>query len=610
MHSMRAGLLTWGLGLFAFAAQAQMPIPSPETTRHGAGLFALHCAMCHDNPQSPRTPNRTRLAASKSADYVLRVLTRGAMREQASALSTDEKNAIAAYLTGKLAGDSGVEIDINANRCTHEAPPLAKVASSWNGWGGRGTHNLRYQPDPGLLAEAVPRLKLRWAFALFGGASSQPTVIGRRVFVPSLGGIVYSLDADSGCTYWATDVGTPVRTAISIAPLPGGGFAAYLGDANGVVHALDAESGKDLWQTVVDDHPARRLTGAPVVFRGRVYQPVSSFEESYVTDPRYACCSFRGSLVALDAATGRIVWKTYTIDETPAPIGDGHRMGPAGAAIWSAPTVDTRRGLVYAGTGNAYTELATPGADAVIAFDLRTGKKRWVKRLRAADAYVVGCESSPHVNCPRGVLGPDFDIGSSPMLVSLNAGRDLLVVTSKSGEVFGLDPARQGAIVWRTEVGRGGLLGGVEWGGASDGTRLYVTVSDHIPVRQPPMPGVSALSPTTGALIWRTPAPAPGCAWSGAPCSNSQVSAPVAIPGIVFAGSFDGHVRAYSSIDGRIAWDFDTGASFDGVNGARATGGSIDQGGQTIAGGRLFVTSGARLGQPGNALLAFSVDGK
>lgn len=607
----RSGPVVFGLLLLAAQAQGwgqALPLP-PEIERQGAELYRMHCAQCHDHSHDARIPPRIRLSTSRSPEYVLRVLNIGAMRQQASALSADEKKAVAAYLIGRLPG-SGSVVDLKANRCRHVAARLVPAGSSWNGWGGQGTHNLRYQPAPGLAPADIPRLELKWAFALPGGTSSQPTIVGGRLFVPSLAGVVFSLDADSGCTHWATDLGSPVRTAISVGALSAGKLVAYLGDVNGTVHALDAQTGRELWRTVVESHPARRLTGAPTLFEGRLYQPVSSFEETFVTDPNYVCCSSRGSLVALDAATGDILWQSYTIDESARPLpGDGHRVGPAGAAIWSAPTIDARRRSIYVGTGNAYTEPAATGANSVIAFDMRTGAKRWVKQIHARDVFVAGCEPTRHINCPRGEVGPDFDIGSSPLLVTMQDGTQLLIVTSKSGEVFGLDVEQQGRIVWQTRVGRGGLLGGIEWGGATDGIRLYVPVSDLGPGQSPSRPGLNALSLADGALLWHTAAPKPLCAW-GEPCAAALASAPIVIPGVVFAGSFDGHARAYSAADGKVLWAFDTGASFDAVNGGKATGGSIDQGGMTLAGGRLFVSSGARLGHPGNALLAFSVSGK
>ena len=250
----------------ASGARAQS-VP-PELARQGAEVYQAHCAMCHDHPQE-RIPSRAAITITKSADYVLRALTVGAMRPQASALSADEKKAVAAYLIGKLPG-SGADVDLTANRCRRAPPPLTLDGSSWNGWGGRGTTNMRYQPDPGMTAADVPKLKLKWAFAYPGGTSTPPTIVGGRLFVPSMGGVVFSLDADSGCTYWATELGSASRTAITIGKLPSGKFAAYVGDWKGEVHALDADTGKELWRVRVEDHPMVRLTGAPTLFEGRI----------------------------------------------------------------------------------------------------------------------------------------------------------------------------------------------------------------------------------------------------------------------------------------------------------------------------------------------------
>jgi polyvinyl alcohol dehydrogenase (cytochrome) len=581
----------------------------PEIAHQGAEVYQAHCSVCHDHPQD-RIPSRSRITVTRSADYVLRALTVGVMSQQASALSTEERKAVAAYLIGKLPG-TGADVDITANRCQHAPPPLTLRGSYWNGWSGRGTSNVRYPPDPGLATADVPKLKLKWAFAYPGGTSTPPAIVGGRIFVPSMGGVVYSLDAHSGCTYWATELGSASRAAMSIGKLPSGKFAAYVGDWKGEVLALDADTGKELWRARVEDHPMVRLTGAPTLSDGRLYVPVSSFEETAVSDPNYICCTFRGSVVALDAATGRILWKTYTIDQPPQPRGDKGRIGPAGAAVWSAPTIDPKRGLLYMGTGNAYTAPAAPGSDSVIALDLKTGAKRWVSQLIPDDAFIVGCASKPQANCPEGTLGPDFDVGSSPLQVRLPNGKERLIVTSKSGDVFGLDIDQQGKLLWRTKVGRGGLLGGIEWGGASDnGARIFVTVSDWgTSETDSATPGVYAVSTTSGERLWTVAAPKPACAW-GEPCSHAHFAAPIVIPGVVFAGAFDGHEYAYSVADGHILWDFDTGHSFDAVNGGKANGGSIDQGGQTIADGTLLVNSGGRNGYPGNALLAFTVDGK
>jgi polyvinyl alcohol dehydrogenase (cytochrome) len=537
------------------------------------------------------------------------------MRVQASALSADEKVAVVAYLVNAMPG-SGAEVDLRANPCGDARQPqrLTQEGPSWNSWGGRGTSNVRHYSGRGIAASNVARLTLEWAFALPGGASSPPSVQGGRLFVPSIGGAVFSLDARTGCTYWAIDVGAPARTPITIGHA-GKALAAFFGDNKGRVHAVEAETGRELWTARVETHPMTRLTGAQVLFEGRLYVPVSSFEEA--PDPKYRCCTFRGSLVALDAATGQVVWKSYTLDHPAQPLADGHKLGPSGAAIWHAPTIDVKRRLIYATTGNLYTDPPVDTSNAVVAFDLSTGAKRWVRQIHAHDVNVAGCWApAPTVgspNCPSSP-GPDFDLGGPPLLVTTSGGREHLIVPSKSGDVFGVDPDAGGAILWRTQLGRGSALGGVEWGGASDGTRVYFTIGDGSDIRLrgpatergPAKPGLNAISPSTGALLWHSPTPAPVCGW-GAPCAAAMTAAPLVMADIVFAGSSDGHERAYSSRDGRILWDFDTGRSFAAVNGGKATGGSIDHGGQVVAGDMLFVTSGGRA-RSGNALLAFTVE--
>lgn len=606
-------VLVAALAIDASPAWAQ-GVP-PEIGRRGEEVYGARCASCHENPQD-RTPTRNSITHSRSADFLLRVLNEGVMQQQASTLSQEDRVAVSAYLMNVMPG-AGATIDPNANRCRGAVRPVALDGPSWNGWGGRGTTNARYQPNPGLRAAEVSRLKVKWAFLLPGGAANQPTIARSRVFAASVAGIVYSLDGDTGCTVWAFDVGAAVRTPITLGQA-GRVIAAFFGDNKGRFWAVDARSGRLIWKVEVDPHPMIRLTGAPALFEGRLYVPVSSYEEA--PDPNYRCCAFRGSLVALDAADGRLIWKTYTIDRPAQPLADGHRRGPSGVAIWHAPTIDVKRRRIYVATGNSYTEPTVETSNAALALDLDTGARRWVTQIHKADVSVAGCvvasASASRRNCPASP-GPDFDLGGSPLLVTTRDGQDHLLITSKSGEVFGLDVEGEGKILWRTKLGRGSSLGGVQWGGASDGDRVYLSVSDGGQVRQrgpgadlgPGRPGLSAISPSTGDILWNTPTPKAVCAWVG-PCVAAQPSAPAVTPDVVFAGAWDGHLRAYASTDGRILWDFDAGRSFTSVNGGEATGGSIDLGGQVVAGGLLLVTSGARNAQPGNVLLALTVDGR
>jgi len=599
------------------AAQEQTGKDAPPD---GAKLYEQRCAVCHDKSSTDiqdRTPPKSALAR-RSPDEVIAALTTGSMKTQASGLKELEIRALAVYLTGKQ--PNGV-IDPSqlANRCQAPGGPINLKAPGWNGWG-NDYDNTHYQPKPGLKAEDVPRLKVKWAFAYPATmAIGQPTIIGNRLYVTTDSGQVICLNAQTGCAYWAINVGAPVRTAVSVGPLPAGSkakFAAYFGDERASVHAVDAETGQDLWKLKLDDHPVARITGSPVLHGDRLYVPVSSIEEAISRGDKYECCKFRGSMAALDAFTGKLIWKSYSIPEEPKPhkknTAGTQLYGPAGAAIWSAPTLDLKRGVLYAGTGNSYTDVTAGGSDAIIAFELATGKIRWVNQVLPNDNFIMNCRQPGVGNCPQNA-GPDFDFGSSPILRKLPNGKDIILAGNKAGILFALDPDNQGKKVWENKVGSGTALGGIEWGFAADATTAYVPVADPPISPSERKPGLSAIKIATGEKLWYTPAPAAKCSWGTARCNNAQSAAATLIPGVVFSGNSDGHLRAYATADGKVIWDFDTAAQpYDAVNGKQAKGGTIDAGGATIANGVVYVNSGYGriLGMPGNALLAFSVDGK
>jgi polyvinyl alcohol dehydrogenase (cytochrome) len=267
--------------------------------------------------------------------------------------------------------------------------------------------------------------------------------------------------------------------------------------------------------------------------------------------------------------------------------------------------------VIYAATGNSYTDVDTKGDDAIIAFDLETGKIKWSSQVTPKDNFLVNCWPKPTGNCPS-EPGPDVDFGSSPILRTLPNGKQVILAGQKSGVVYALDPDNKGKILWQVKVGEGGALGGVEWGHAVDEQNVYVAISDVAPIGKR-TPGLAALKIATGEKLWRVPTPKPDCAWGAEKCEAAQSAAVTGIPGVVFSGAIDGRLRAYSTKDGSIIWDFDTATKlYDTVNGVKAAGGSLDVGGPTIAGGILYVNSGYGVffGQPGNALLAFAVDGE
>ena len=587
----------------------QSPLTSPE----GEALYKQNCAVCHDDPQDRVPP--LFLIRRRSAEDVIQTLTAGSMRQQASGLSADQIRALAIHLTGKQPS-APIQEHLDANRCKDGGGPINLNGPQWNGWG-RDLNNSRYQPKPGIKPDEVPRLKVKWAFAHPGPmATGQPTIVGDRIYLTIEAGLIYCLNAKTGCTYWAINAGAAVRAAISVGPLPPGSpakFAAYFGDEKSNVHAVDAASGKPIWKTKVEDHLLSRITGAPVLYRNRLYVPVSSFEETAGRDIKYECCTFRGSIVALDAYTGKIIWKSFTVQNEPKPFkknsGGTQMHGPAGGAIWSAPTLDLKRRLIYAGTGNSYTDVATLHADAIMAFDMDTGKVKWTNQVTPKDNFLVGCRQPGVGNCPE-EAGPDYDFGSSPILHTLPNGKQVILAGQKSGVIYALDPDNRGKVVWQVKVGNGGALGGIEWGFTADQDNVYVPVADVSGAAR--KPGLTALRIATGEMLWHVPAPKVPCSWGTTRCNNSQSAAASAIPGIVFSGTADGHLRAYSTRDGSIVWDFDTAKPLDTVNGGRGKGGALDGGGPTIVNGVLYTNSGygRLIGQPGNLLLAFTVDGR
>ncbi|MBR0929636.1 PQQ-binding-like beta-propeller repeat protein [Bradyrhizobium diazoefficiens] len=586
--------------------------------QEGAALYAAHCAQCHDSEAQTRVPARSAMQAM-SFDHVLGTLTSGSMAAMTKDRSDAERRAIASFVTGKMP-TSGATADADG-RCAQPGSgfPQALDGPRWNGWGVDAGNN-RFQPADmaGLTAAQVPRLRLKWAYA-FPGASvsfAPPTIVGGMLFIGGTDRKMHALDARSGCTLWTLAIDAAVRAAISFAQLPGSDqYAIFFGDLRANAYAVNALTGALIWKTKVEEHAAARITGAPTLHAGVLYVPVSSIEEAAGSQAGYECCTFRGSVVALDAATGKTIWQAYTIPEVPHPTGKNARgtqlFGPSGAAIWSAPTIDAKRGAVYVATSNSYSNPPAATADAILAFELATGKLLWKQQATPKDAFVVACYNADKTNCPED-HGPDHDFGQSPILVTLHDGRRVLAIAQKSGVVHALDPDDGGKIMWQTRIGKGGSLGGSEWGSAADGERIYVANSDLRFKRD----GTRQLDPTQGGGLFgldlasgKVVMEVPPVACGERPQCSPALSAAVSlIPGVVFSGSVSGFLRAYAP-DGKLVWEFDTAQDFKAVNGVPAHGGAIDGPGPVIAGGMLYTNSGYGQwsGVAGNVLLAFEV---
>ena len=583
----------------------------------GESVYKARCAGCHDAPaEGSRTPPKATIA-NNTPTYIAQALIEGVMAPQARGLAPHDIASVAAYLSTRRNGglDAGA---MEAPACKDQPQPISlATGAQWNGWG-RDAAQSRYQPNPGFAAADAPKLKLKWAFAYAGSRNGQATVIGERLFLTSASGAVYALNARTGCAYWRFDIPGGSRSSPVVAKLPGKGKARHVVYVTGwterTAYALDADSGRLVWKSLADSQSEVQMTGTPALHGGVLYVPVSSAEEAIAVDDKYGCCKFRGAVAALDAASGRKLWETFVASE-PKPFkknAKGVQMyGPAGGAIWSAPTIDAKRGVLYVATGDSYTDVDFPNYDAVVAMDLKTGAIRWSNQLTKGDNYIIGCEGPlKRANCPS-PAGPDYDFGASPILHTLPGGKQVLLAGQKSSQIYALDPDAQGKVVWQQRLSRGGPLGGVEFGPAADADTFYVAIAD-IFTPAAPARGLFAFRAADGQQLWSTPSPKVACPWKNVFCAGALSQAISAMPGVVFAGAMDGHFRAYDSKTGQIVWDFDTSATVKSVSGRDAKGGVMDGAGPTIAGGMVFVSSGyqGRSGTPGNLLLAFSVDGK
>ena len=587
----------------------------------GASVYKARCAVCHDSPTG-RVPGSNALRTMSSA-FILQSLNAGLMKTLAAGMNSRERTAVASYL-GSKTPPLAASLPASAF-CPAQRPQPAKelASATWMGWGS-DAENTRFANSDlaGLNAADVPNLKLLWAFSLGDGTSvrSQAAVADQHVYAANLTGQVFSLDARIGCIHWTFVGSNPVRSAIVVGPTVHAPErnAVYFGDQGANVYSLDALTGKLLWQVHASDHFAAMITGAPILHAGVLYVPISSLEELLATSAAYECCTFRGGLVALDAATGKTIWKTDTIAGPPLPTvknKSGTQLrGPSGAAVWSAPTFDEQRNVIYVATGDNYSEPATAMSDAVLCLDAATGNILWSKQLTPDDVYNMGAEAS----------GRDYDFGQPPILVTLAHDKRELVIGQKSGLVYALDPDRRGELLWQERLGEGGPLGGIQWGSATDGQNMYVAYSHLLmkPVSDPSAfmgsrfeldpkrgGGLFALRLDSGKTVWKAE---PASCGDRKQCSPAQSAAVTAIPGVVFSGSEDGHLRAYSTSTGEVIWDMDTAHEFKTANGLAGRGGSLDASGPVISQGTLYVNSGYGQwgGMPGNVLLAFSIHGK
>jgi polyvinyl alcohol dehydrogenase (cytochrome) len=614
------GLTGWiAIAAMSGGPSLSQPAAVSSRTEFGYGIFERSCLNCHGNPKFERAPSPAALR-EMTPEHIYAVLTTGSMYPViGNTLSDADRKVVAEMIAGRLmgAGAATPAAVPPAARCNNDPPMGALSPSDWSGWG-RDINNSRFQPKPGskLNSASIARLKLRWAFGYPGSSSAyaQPTVAAGRLFVGTDTGVVYALNANTGCVYWTFQAKSGVRAAASVARLAGVdnvSYGVFFGDLKSNVYGLDAQSGRLLWMSHVEEDITDRVTAAPTLHDGVLYVPISSWEEFAASSPTFSCCRSVGKIVALNARSGATLWSQYVIPERPHPVHKNsqgvEQFAPAGGSVWNSPTIDPETHAVYFGTGDATTAPAAPTTDAVLSLSMSSGQPLWSYQVQANDTFLGGCWGKPMPeNCPP-ANGPDWDIPQSPILLTLPGGARRIVVATKPGDVLALDPDHRGSLLWRMNVsgplavpvalGTGvPAYNGMIWGGATDGQNVYYGLSRG---------GAVAIRAADGKLLWRADLKAPG-----EQKAQSNATPVSAIPGAVLLGGTDGTLRALASDTGKVLWRFDTARSFRTVNKVAAKGGSIVSAGPVIAQGMVFVGSGYSVlgGTPGNVLLAFAPD--
>ena len=580
----------------------------------GKKVFETYCSTCHKDSVNTVTlaPSRTVLL-TLTPRAVLSSLQTGKMRAQAAKLNENEKLAVAQWATQTKFRN--VEFPKSAFVRFSLSPQYNKEFDC-SGWGGNkaGT-GFRTAAQSGINLSSISNLKLAWAFAFPDGTvtRSKPAIIGDWLIVGGQYGDLFSIQRKTGKIGWHYVGNAAIRGGITVDKI-GNSPVAFFADYATNLYAVNINTGKLIWSRRVGYESQSSTTGTVAAYNGIVYVPISSLEVAMAANGNYPCCTSSGGVVAVEAATGKEIWHHRVVTE-PARISGKNRKGapaygPSGAPVWCSPTIDTKRGLLYIGTGENYTLPTTSTSDAIQALDLKTGKLVWNYQATTMDSWNTACPVL--TNCPP-KAGPDLDFGMAPIITKKRDGHDILIAGQKSGVVHALDPAT-GKLIWKIRIGKGGALGGVHWGMATDGKYVYAANADNsiaLDRRDSTVkasPGLYAINIDDGKMVWNTASPP--CSSKG--CIPANSAAPTVIPGIVFAGALDGHIRAYASADGNIIWDFDTNREFETVNGIKGKGGSIDGPPPLVADGMIYLNSGyGMFGQtPGNVLLAFTISEK
>ncbi|MFT3726005.1 MAG: PQQ-binding-like beta-propeller repeat protein [Hyphomonadaceae bacterium] len=593
----------------------------------GEEVYKKHCAACHDNPEVSKAPSRETLSRV-SALYVTNALIMGKMTAQGAPLSAVEVSNVSDYLSGGEANATGW---IEPNRCpaNRRTPKLdAKPTVSGFGYNYSNRRELSYAQS-GLKPGDLDNMEVAWtlAFPQVSTMRGQAAVVGDTLFLPMAdNNRLFALDisTDKPCVQWVYDGGRSLRTSAGYGEMSNGQKIVMVGDMGGFVHAIDAKTGRKMWEADVKFFQNQMVTSTPVLYKDRVYAPISQYELPAAAANSYVCCKARGGITALDAKTGKKIWAQATMPEAQ-PLkdrGDGQFIwGPSGAPIWNSASLDVKRNRLYVGTGEANSGPAHPNTDALLSFDLDTGKIVWAHQATADDVYNLGCfpGRESNKNCSGPTVYRDVDFGASTIFTKAPNGKELVLGGQKSGSVWAMNPD-DGSVIWRTALGHGTAMGGIHWGIAADDNHIYAPISNvgrAVPTdpaydAEKIKPGLYALNLNDGSIAWQfntTPdcpderkARLPGCQRLA-----GISAAPSVIGDYVVAGGLDGMLYVLDRKTGALKWKYDTAQKYTGANGVEGNGGSFDAASIIATHGLLIVNSGyGMFGQaPGNVMIAF-----
>lgn len=613
-----------GLGLGSLA-QAQAT-DAPDAP--GKAVYDQFCAACHAAPPAGDRAPPVASLRKMSAQTIMTALTTGVMKPIGDGLDRRQIRDVVAYLAAPE-GPSGTAW-LDDNRCAADKAAVDLSAKPAQVGFGVDTDNSRSMTatQAGFSGKAAANLEVAWAFAMprTQGLRGQGVVVGSTLFYPAgQAGYVVALDTKTGCVKWATPGG--VRASLAYGQLgTGGPWAVVGGDGAGNLIAFDAKTGAVVWKVDPRHDKTVPLSGTPVFAGDKIVVPISAIDVGNAMRPTFECCKGHGAVALVDARDGKVLWTWHTM-ETAKPLGRKNSQGvevygPSGAPIWSSPSVDVKAGVVYTATGENTSPPATGTSDSLVALDLATGKRKWVFQALANDVWNMSCpigsataagQRKPGPNCffaEEGSVLRDHDFGGGPVIWR-GKGRTLILGGQKSGDVWAVDAAT-GKPVWHHQFGKGTALGGVHWGIATDGVRVFAPISDPGVPAADNAAGLYAIDIASGKVAWSWKA-TPDCSGerktkiSGCDVRYGISAPPLVVDGSVIAGSLDGRLYVFDAKTGKVLSTQDTAVPFPTVNKLAGKGGSIDAAGPFAGDGMLFVPSGyVSFGQTaGNVLIAY-----